>query len=89
MSGEQVTNVVAIRGNAVPALRQPNPHLVEQLRKLLEMAEAGDICSAAVGYCYADGCIGWGTSFGGNHRQLVGALEIAKTYVVDRVRAET
>lgn len=70
-------SVVSLKGAPVAAPGTPNPDLVEDLEKLLDMARSGEINAIAYGVVYRDGL----TSYrwvGRITRALVGSLELAK-----------
>ena len=54
-----MTDVVDLR----PAVPEPNSDVVEKLRRLLQLAETGDIRGIAYGYVLADGTLAHGWTF--------------------------
>jgi hypothetical protein len=77
-----VSNVKSIFGGPV-GVPEPNDTCIEAIRKLLEMAESGEVVGIAVAALDKDGCGRWELAGRVGGYSMLGALEIARAELVD------
>jgi hypothetical protein len=76
-----VSNVVSMNGAAAMEAGEPDPSLIGEIERLLELARSGEMQGIAGAFIYRDGgsaafAGGWRT------RSLVGALEMQKVHLI-------
>lgn len=83
-----MSNVKALYGGPT-GLPEPNEDCIAQTRKLLEMAESGEVVGFVAAALYKDSCAGrmMGGFIGGH--SLIGALDVARAVVVNMVLDDT
>lgn len=82
-----MSNVASLFGGPV-GQREPNETCIETLEEWLEMARAGEIVGVAMAGLSFDGTARYGVGGRVGGYGIVGALEIAKTDIVELLRDE-
>jgi hypothetical protein len=68
-----MSNLVSLRGEAIPAPGEVNPEVVELAEKLLDLARSGEIKALQAFMVHADDCVSAQSKGGANYR-LVGIM---------------
>lgn len=80
-----MSKVVSISGGVISDTRIPRQDVIDELRRLLEAAEAGEIVGLALSYNYGDKSTGH-CVIGVVSYSMIGHLEMVKQIVIDDLR---
>ncbi len=76
--------LVSLHGGIIGA-PVPNKDLVEELERLLEMAQSGEIVAGAIAFTYRDGTSSTSTSGYVGAKSMIGAIEVMKFEILAEI----
>ena len=80
-----MSKVVSISGGVISDTRIPRQDVIDELRRLLEAAEAGEIVGVALSYSYSDTSSGHCVT-GVVSYSMIGRIEMVKQIIMDDLR---